>query len=204
MSSPAREQRPIIALGRAHRDAAAATLAAAFADDPAMCYMLPDVASRPRRMRRLFGWMIEETLRIGLVLGSEDAAVVTLWRPPGSLHVHTPVWHPSSLRFIPIFGRHIPRAIRVDDGIQSHLPREDAWMYLKIAGVRPDAQGQGLGGAAIREGIARGTAAGVPALLETATPGNVPLYRSLGFDMTTEWDVPKGGPHFWQMARPPA
>ncbi len=40
---------------------------------------------------------------------------------------------------------------------------------------------------------------GVPAVLETATPSNVGLYQRLGYEVMSEWDVPKGGPHFWTM-----
>ncbi|MFZ1742287.1 MAG: GNAT family N-acetyltransferase, partial [Pontixanthobacter sp.] len=73
--------------------------------------------------------------------------------------------------------------------------------YLKYAAVSPVRQGKGLGGAMIREGLARARAAGVDTILETATPSNVGLYQSLGFETVEEWDVPKaGGPHFWNMA----
>lgn len=194
--------RTIIELGARARTAAVKTLAAAFHDDPAMVHMLPDPVSRPRRLRRLLGWMFDETLRHGFVLGTPGAEVVTLWRAPGAVHRHEPLWHPGALRFIPIFGRHLPRALRVDDGIRGHLPPGEDWLYLKIAGVRPDCQGKGLGGLAIRTGLAQHGGPGVPALLETATPANVGLYQRLGFAIRCEWDVPRGGPHFWSMTRP--
>ena len=72
-------------------------------------------------------------------------------------------------------------------------------MYLKMAGVRPDCQGKGLGGLAIRAGLAEAAGLGVPAVLETATPSNVGLYQRLGFATLSEWDVAGGGPHFWTM-----
>ena len=59
----------------------------------------------------------------------------------------------------------------------------------------------GGSGAAIRAGLDKADAAGIPALLETATERNVGLYTSLGFEILSEWDVPKGGPHFWTMLR---
>ena len=192
----------IIRLGPQHLASAAATLAAAFQDDPAIAYMLPDAASRPRRLARLYRWMVNEHLANAIVLGTANAAVVTLWRPPGKVHLHEPVWHPGAQRFVPIFGRHVPRAIRLDDAIRAHLPPDERWHYLRIAGVRPDCQGKGLGGRAIRAGLADAAARGVPAVLETATSGNVGLYQSLGFDVLSQWDVPRGGPHFWTMTSP--
>lgn len=191
--------REIIRLGPQHRDAAVATLAAAFQDDSAIVYMMPDPLSRPRRLTGLYRWMFGEHLKNGIVLGTAGCEVVTLWRPPGKVHLHEPIWHPGALRFVPIFGRHIPRAIRLDDAIRAHLPADENWHYLRVAGVRPDCQGKGLGGLAIRAGLSEAANRGVPAVLETATPSNVGLYQRLGYDVLSEWDVPGGGPHFWTM-----
>ena len=191
--------REIIQLGPPHRDASVATLAAAFQNDPAIAYMMPDLASRPRRLTRLYRWMFAEHLVNGIVLGTAGAEVVTLWRPPGAVHLHEPIGHPGALRFVPIFGRHIPRAIRLDDAIRAHLPADEGWHYLRVAGVRPDCQGKGLGGLAIRAGLAEAAARGVPAVLETATPGNLGLYQNLGYQVVSEWQVPRGGPRFWTM-----
>lgn len=191
--------RTIIRLGQQHCDAAVTTLAAAFRHDPAIVFMMPDELSRARRLRRMYRWMFGEHLKNGIVLGTPGAEVITLWRPPGAVHLHEPVWHPGALRFIPIFGRHIPRAIRLDDAIRAHLPADEQWHYLRIAGVHPDFQGKGLGGLAIRAGLAQAAASGVPAVLETATPGNVGLYQNLGYRVVSEWHVPGGGPQFWTM-----
>jgi ribosomal protein S18 acetylase RimI-like enzyme len=192
--------RGIIQLGEQHRRGAVATLAAAFQDDPAMVYMLPEETTRPTRLLKLMGWMVDQHFKIGLVLGTEDAAAVTLWRRPGKVHYHEPLWHPSALRFVGIFRQHLPRALRTDEGITGHLPRGEDWMYLKMAAVHPDRQGQGLGGAMIRAGLADAATLGVPSVLETATPSNVGLYQRLGYQIISEWDVAKGGPHFWTMA----
>ncbi len=192
--------RSIIRLNGSHRDVAVATLTAAFIDDPAMVHMMPDAVSRPRRLRRLVGWMVDEHLRNGWLLGTPGGEAITLWRPPGTMHLREPLWHPGMLRFVPIFGRHIPRAIRVDDAIHAHLPQDEGWLYLRMAGVHPDHQGKGLGGLAIRAGLAEGERLGVPVVLETATESNVGLYRRLGFGVVSEWDVPgKHAPHFWTM-----
>ncbi len=192
-------EREIVQLGVQHRDRAVATLAAAFHNDPAMVFMLPDAGSRARRLKKLIGWMTDQHLRLGLVLGTPDVSAVTLWREPGMVHYHEPLWHPGALRFIPIFGRHLPRALRTEEGISSHVPKGEDWMYLKMAGVHPDHQGKGLGGAVIRAGLARAAQRGVPSVLETATPSNVGLYQRLGYNVLSEWDVAGGGPHFWTM-----
>lgn len=167
-----------------------------------MVYMLPDEPRRARRLARLIGWMVDQHLRIGLVLGTPDVTAVTLWRLPGTIHYHEPLLHPGALRFIPIFGRHLGRALRTDAAIGAHLPRGEDWLYLKMAGVAPAYQGRGLGGQVIRAGHHEAARRGVPAVLETATPANVGLYQRLGYRISSEWEVPGGGPQFWTMTNP--
>lgn len=193
-------EQQIVRLGPAHRDRAVATLAAAFHEDPAMVFMLPHEPSRARRLLGLMGWMVDQHLRIGLVLGTPGVEAVTLWRLPGSVHYHEPLLHPRTLRLLPIFGRHLPRALKTEEGIATHLPQDEDWMYLKMAGVHPDHQGKGLGGRTIRAGLALAAERGVPSVLETATESNVGLYQRLGYATISEWDVAGGGPHFWTMA----
>ena len=53
-------------------------------------------------------------------------------------------------------------------------------------------------------GVNNGTkgARGLPAALETATPGNLAIYEALGFRVTGTYQI-KGGPQFWSMWREP-
>lgn len=194
--------RTIGRLGFGDADAATATLSAAFSNDPAMCWMFPDAAVRARRMPSLIRWMFHDHLRHGMVLGTPGCEVVTLWRPPGSVHEHAPLTPPALIRFLRMLGTAVLRAERADRMIGRHLPGGEQQYYLRMAGVRPDRQGQGLGGLAIRAGLAEADAAGLPAVLETATESNVGLYRSLGFELIDEWPVARKGPTFWTMKRP--
>lgn len=195
-------ERTIVRLGAGDADAATQTLAAAFRDDPAMCWMFPDAATRARRMPRLIHWMFHDHLRHGMVLGTPGCEVVTLWRPPGTVHEHAPLTPPAVVRFIRMLGTAVLRAERADRMIGKHLPKGEGQFYLRMAGVRPDRQGQGLGGLAIRAGLAEADAKGLPAVLETATESNVGLYRSMGFELVDTWPVAKNGPTFWTMTRP--
>ncbi|MCY1671820.1 GNAT family N-acetyltransferase [Novosphingobium sp. SL115] len=195
-------ERTIVRLNDAHKQAATATLTAAFMDDPAMCWMLRGDANRARRLPRLIAWMFDDHLRHGMVLGTPGCEVVTMWRPPGSVHDHAPLTPPALVRFVKILGRGVLRAERADRMIGHHLPKGEGQFYLRMAGVRPDRQGQGLGGLAIRAGLAEADAAHLPSVLETATQNNVGLYRSLGFDVIDTWRVARDGPVFWTMTRP--
>jgi hypothetical protein len=50
---------------------------------------------------------------------------------------------------------------------------------VRPCGRRPGPSGRGIGGALIRLGLDRSRRDGVPVILETATPNNVPLYEHL-------------------------
>ena len=73
---------------------------------------------------------------------------------------------------------------------------------MRWAGCDPASQGKGLGGATIRSGLERVADSGLPAYLETPSEKYIGFYRGLGFEVTGEWAVPKGGPRFWSMMRP--
>lgn len=186
--------------GAGDRAAVATMLGRAFVDDPAMSYIFPDAADRAKRLPRLFALLFDSDA-VGMRLVSEAADAGTFWRPPGQAHVPMAAYVRRLIAVLHALGASLPRAMRLGDAIEAHFPREPFW-YLHIAGVDPAQQGRGLGGAAIRAGLARCDADGVPAYLETATESNVRLYTRLGFQPTGEWSVSKGGPRFWSMIRP--
>ncbi len=194
-------ERTIIDGAGAMRPEAVATLAQAFADDPALSWIIPDPAARARRSPRFFDWLFADHLRHGMILTSPGREAVTLWRLPGKVHHHDPLTPAEVWRLLAIFGPNILRADKVGKHIAAHVPRGEDHLYLRYVGVRPDAQGKGWGGLAIRAGIAEADRLGVDTCLETATPANVVIYQRLGFDVVDEWQVP-GGPRFWTMLRP--
>lgn len=185
---------------KADREVIAATLARAFADDPATSYIFPDRDERVRRLPKMFRLIFDEDVGgMPLITGNGEAA--TLWRKPGQAEIGKLEMLRQLFPLIGAFGSALGRAMRVGEAIDAHHPPGPYW-YLHIAGVDPAHQGRGLGSASIGQGLARAREDGMPAFLETATPRNVSLYQSLGFEVIDEWDVPKGGPHFWSMLNP--
>jgi len=176
-------------------------LSRAFADDPAMSFIFPDPADRARRMPRLFALLFDSYRMAGMRLVTAGGEAATLWRGPGRVHTGRLEMLRQALPMFATFGRALPRALALSDAIGAHMPSGAFW-YLHIAGCDPVAQGKGLGGAVVRAGLTR-AAGRMPCYLETATEANLGFYAKLGFAVRSEWRVPKGGPRFWSMLRPP-
>jgi ribosomal protein S18 acetylase RimI-like enzyme len=175
------------------------TLSAAFQNDPAMCWILPDPAQRRLRLPRLFDIVVISDLAAGSVLRSELCEAVTLWRAPGKARVGLMETLLLGFSYFHTFGAALGRGLAVSHAMERHFPKGIDYWYLHCAGVRPEHQGKGWGSAAIREGLTQARSMNLPVYLETAKASNVALYVKLGFKVVGEWDVPKGGPHFWSM-----
>ena len=195
-------ERPILQATVAQHQAVIATLSDAFITDPALSFIVPDEAKRAKMLPKLFSLMVPDDAQSGSVMRSSNDEAAALWRNPGMAKDAGGTSLALIWNMIRIFGFSIPRASIVADSLAAHLP-EGRYHYLHFVGVRSVHQGKGWGGAIIREGLARADADGLPAWLETATPENVGLYQRLGFVTQVEWEVPKGGPHFWGMMRQP-
>jgi ribosomal protein S18 acetylase RimI-like enzyme len=197
-----REDRPIQVAGAADHGDLVRTLSQAFQSDPAVSWILPDPARRALRLPGMFDLLVRSDFSAGMALRSPGNEVATLWRAPGKAESTTWEMLRIAIPLLATFGTAIGRALAVADAIDRHHPKGLEYWYLHYAGVRPEHQGKGWGGQAIRAGISRAEMEGMPVYLETATPANVGLYQSLGFQVIDEWDVRSGGPHFWSMLRP--
>ena len=178
-------------------------LARAFIDDPAMSWLFPDRTDRIRRLARFFTLSTRLDPDPGIWSVALDdtgsVAAAMMWRAPGQWKTPASAMLLHLLPLVSTFGITLPRALSLQSAIEAHHPHAPHW-YLQFAGCVPEQQGRGLGGAAIRARLSQCDAAGLPAALETATPANVGLYQSLGFEVTGTFDIP-AGPHFWSMWR---
>ena len=94
-----------------------ASLAAAFADDPAMSWIMPDRPQRQVKLKRIFAVLVTEELEQGWALASPGCEAVTLWRKAD--RVHGGIW--QMLRSVPGYlgalGTSLPRALAVSTAI---------------------------------------------------------------------------------------
>lgn len=191
----------ILTAGPDDRGELVATLSAAFQNDPALSWILPDPAHRARALHSLFTVLVPADMRAGTAMRSDGGAAAALWRAPGRAKGGLGEFLRTLLPLLITFNTALPRGLKVQGGIDAHRPAGHFW-YLHYVGVHPDHQGKGHGGRIIRAQTAKADAQGLPCWLETATPENVGLYQRLGFETQVEWDVPDG-PHFWGMLRQP-
>lgn len=195
------EPRDIVEGSEGLRREAVETLALAFQDDPALAWIIPDAPARARRLPRFFDWLFADHLRHGMILTSHRREAVTLWRLPGKVHHHDPLTPAELWRLFAIFGPNIVRAERAERYLARHIPRGEAYLYLRYAAVHPAAQGKGWGGVAIRAGIEVANRRGVATCLETAKESNIAIYKRLGFVVVDDWVIPSG-PRLWTMLWP--
>lgn len=178
----------------------AQVLAQAFDADPVMRFVVPESRYR-KRLTALFAF---ETLLsprgswVAVVDG--DIAGAALWGLPGA---GPPGFWPTlrySRYLVRALGTGLPKALRSFRVIeQAHPPQPPHWYLQTLGAALP---GRGVGGALLRDGLARADAQGVPAYLESSAPGNVPVYERYGFRPTREITLP-GGPTLTAMWRDP-
>ncbi len=184
----------------ADADPLAATMARAFHDDPLICFILKDAATRTEKMPRLFKLLFKLGLPHGACDVTAGIEAAALWRPPNEWEI--PWWQyiTNGAEFLGIFGpggaRHVTAVM---DVIEKRHPHEPHW-YLQAIGADTAKQGKGFGGVAIRPGLAKADAAGMPAYLESSKETNIPIYQSFGFEVTGEIKLP-AGPTLWPMWR---
>ncbi len=166
-----------------------------------MAISFPTRGRVPAILQRFFDLMLRSEADPALTDVAGDHAAAAVWRAPGKWQTTRLTMLRLTLPMLVAFGSALPRALRLQALLEAHHPSEPHW-YLEFLGCNPAQQGQGYGGAATRARLDHCDREQLPAALETATAGNVPLYGALGFAVTSEFDVP-GGPHFWSLWREP-
>ena len=172
-------------------------LIAAFRDDPAVRSLYPtDI----EYVRFFPGFMMAfggRAFDAGTVDLDADGHAAALWFPPGiepdgdAIMNHLDVSIPKK--------RLAPLAIGMEMQASLH-PSEPHW-YLPWMGVVPEAQGMGIGGSLLREGLARADADRLPVYLEATTRRSAAFYARHGFETKATVDLP-GYPEIVTMWRP--
>ena len=182
----------------------AATLAAAFATDPPLSFLVPDERRREALLRRHFSASLPLYAASGAIWVAGDGSGAALWVAPGLY----PFRLREELRVLParleVFGRRPRRGIGAQLAVDRHHPHDPPHWYLDYIGVEPAGQGRGLGSELLAPMLARCDAERRGAYLNAGSPRSRDLYLRHGFEVRSEFRLPFGGPPLWRMWREPA
>ena len=193
--------RAIRSAGNEDHDAVAATVAAAFFDDPVTCWLLPDVARRRQLVGPLFRLYVQPYLAHGETYLTSDAVGAAVWLPPGAQLLTAEQDEAFGEALGELVGDDIVRFAQLGETFAEHHPDEPLW-YCQFLATVPTSQGQGIGSAFLRDVLARADRDGMPAYHEATTPRNRALYERHGYVDQGEFRLP-GGPPLWRMWREP-
>lgn len=195
-------------LRRERLRAAGEVFVASHGEYPPFRHVFPDPVRRARALRAFFTM----TIRDALTAGHVDAAVegdrvlgVAVWLPPGAFPWSP--WRqfrsaPGLLKVLVAAPRSFRTFMRQGTNSARQHPRDVHWT-LETMGLRPEAQGKGIGTRLVALGLARVDQDGLPCYLTTGRRENEAFYRRFGFEVEHEalQQVP-GGPTHLGMRRP--
>jgi GNAT superfamily N-acetyltransferase len=193
--------RTIRSAGTADLDRVAATVAAAFFDDPVTRWLLPDDTRRQQLAGPLFRLYVEPYLRHGETYLTSDGAGAAVWLPPGAELFTTEQDAHFGQQLEQLVGDDIVRFGQLAEVFAEYHPTEPLW-YCQFLATVPAFQSQGIGASLLREVLQRADREGVPAYHEATTLRNRALYERHGYVDQGEFRLPDGPP-LWRMWREP-
>jgi ribosomal protein S18 acetylase RimI-like enzyme len=183
-------------------DTLSAVLAEAFEDDPVFGWLLPNQASRRRRLEGFFQLELRHVvLPTGRVWTTDGSAGASLEVPPGQWRMPVRTQLAQGPAFTRVFGTRIGHALALITKMEHRHLREPHY-YIPYIGVVPEAQGQGLGTSLLEPTLERCDRERVPAYLEATNERNAALYARLGFEHLGEFAL-GSCPPLWAMRREP-
>jgi ribosomal protein S18 acetylase RimI-like enzyme len=150
-----------------------------FSSDPMTRWTLPNVAQYLAVMPEVVDAFGGKAFELGSAYCVDDFSGAALWLPPGT--------EPDGERLSALIAQHATASVQKDasgvlEQMEAYHPHEPHW-YLPLIAVDPACQGRGLGGALLKEALARCDADRLPAYLESSNPRNITLYQRHGFEI---------------------
>ena len=178
-------------------DRVVGTITVAFVADPAMRWIYPGpaqyLAGFPKLVRALGRGAFEK----GSAHQASEFAGVAIWLRPG---VHPDQVLLGQVIESTVDAQQAPSVLEVLEELDRWHPREPHW-YLAFIGVDTPRQREGLGSLLLRHALRQVDEEHAPAYLETANPGNIPLYSRHGFELAATVNLPSA-PALFPMVRP--
>jgi GNAT superfamily N-acetyltransferase len=183
------------------RGGVAATVAAAFARDPAWAFILGE--EYERLAAQFAGALFDVRVARRNVWVTDDLAAVAMWDAPDrndAAQAHAEgVW----ARYRASVGEDaFARLVLYNDAVGDASPTEPYW-YLGVLATDPRRRREGLATAVLAPVITHADRLGLACCLETSTAENRRFYENRGFTQATDVVLP-GGPPTWWLRRAPA
>jgi GNAT superfamily N-acetyltransferase len=181
----------------------AACLASAFYDDPLWGrWTFPDESRRRPDLLSFMTLQAQLGAAPGWTAMTTNGESVAIWTPPGGSY-GSPDQEPLIGEALSrLFKARAPAIRELFKQFEEHTPR-GRFYHLEWWATDRRHAGRGLGGALLRENLARVDAEHLPSYLESTNPVNLPRYETLGFRAIGEF-APPGGPvvtTMWREAR---
>jgi GNAT superfamily N-acetyltransferase len=184
-------------------------LVASFLDDPGAVIFEPDRGRRAAILPSFFGAWVRAAIADGGDLVVPDEPVVrgvASWFGPETYGPSDDAlaaagWDAVLEAFGPAAAG---RMLDMTSELERHHERLMPGPHLRLDffGVRPEAQGSGIGSRLMEHGLRRADAAGLPCWLETFTERNVAYYGRRGWEVVATYRVAGGVPVYGLSRRP--
>lgn len=178
----------------------------AFQGAPFYNFCFPDPAGQEAFLRKFMLFRVRYGLKAGRGFQTADGAGAAVWIPPGRTMKPADLLLCGGLSAMLAAGKPAAKQLMALNDFADQVERDACpgrhW-HLSPLGVRPGAQGQGVGSALLAHGLAQIDARGESCCLDTQNPEAVGLYERFGFRIQRDTVVPGTGIRHVAMLRPP-
>jgi len=198
---------PAIRIRASQVELLATVLARAYFDNPAAAYILPDARVRYSALTWFFNAGAIRVSRLcGEVYTTGNVDGGALWIGPGAgLTIRRAVQSETvSLPFQMDRStiRRWNRVMAYLEKVRRSLADMPHW-YLIGLGTEPSPTGAAIRGSLVNPVLTNADWDLRPCYVETFDERDLPFYQQQGFQITGAGEIPKGGPNFWTLLRPP-
>ncbi len=189
-------------------DAATATIALAFRDDPVWGPALARADGDASHLEPYWRLYVEGALAHSTVFLIDDAAAVAVWVPPGAAEMSPAQQDALELVVSSTLDAEARLAMHeLWSRFDAARPTDEPHAYLSLLATHPEHRGRGIGQGLLAHTIAHFAAIELPAYLESTNPANDHRYARAGFTpISTFHAVLDDAPitRMWRPAHPQA
>ena len=190
-----------------HYSEVADILTSAFYDDPVFTWFMRKDSKKENAFKSLFTTVLAKYYLPSIVYKDTGSNSCSIWVDSKDVLTSSELSIPMKIRFLinvtnwcTLGG--VNRFMHLT-GLQDDAHPPEPHHYLWAVGVKPEAQGKGLGTKMLSYHLANLDELQIPAYLENSKEANFRFYERLGFKQINNIELAEGGPYLWGMWRDP-